>query len=83
MAQEELQNIVWDEHEDYITIQTELAGRDRWHTYYEQVVKQVSTGQYFALYWGTGATENQEWDGEISMQEVMPQEVTVTKYIKV
>ena len=81
--QEVLQEIVWDDHEDFVHIEGEMYDQYRWHTYYSKVVKQNSTGKFFELTYGEGSTEYQEWEGDITFTEVMPQEVTVTKYLPV
>ena len=83
MEQEELQEIIWDEHDDFGNVESGIMDQDRWHTYYSKVVKQDSTGKFFELTYGEGSTEYQEWEGDITFTEVAPQEVTVTKYIKV
>lgn len=80
MDQSELQEILWDDNGDFKEIYVEMVDSDRWHIYYEKVVEQVSTGNFYELQYGRGATEYQEWEGDISFVQVYPKEVTTTIY---
>tara|TARA_R110002167_G_scaffold151503_2_gene345455 strand:- start:140 stop:550 length:411 start_codon:yes stop_codon:yes gene_type:complete len=85
---EELMNITspdeWEEfaYEMETVVDEYVVDTDRWHQYYEQVVKDKE-GKFWELSWKQGATENQDLDFEECNHcaiEVEPYEVTVTKY---
>lgn len=65
-------------------VSEELADQSRWMTYYETVVKR---GDEFAqYYWGKGSTEMQESESVVdslySLIDVVPQQKTITVYVK-
>lgn len=70
-----------DDYEE-VTSQT-IIDRSRWSTFYEQVFKKISDGTYWELSWSRGSTEYQD-DGpeDVSICEVVPQEVTVISYVR-
>lgn len=75
--------ILWDEHEDFISVpNTEvIEDQSRWSVYKSKVFKQKSTGKFFEAYWGEGATEYQEGQNEPWLfTEVAPKEVTTVVY---
>ena len=74
----------WEEfsYEMETVVDEYVVDTDRWHQYYEQVVKDKE-GKFWELSWKQGATENQHLDFEERDHcaiEVKPYEVTVTKY---
>jgi len=82
LDRETFQEILWDDHEDFKSVTSEvIEDQSRWSVYKSKVFKQKSTGKYFEAYWGEGATENQEGQNEYwSFTEVEPYQVTVIKY---
>jgi len=83
---EYLQEIA-DEYADGIEeyVYNKVIDTSRWSTHYEQVFK--LGGKYFMTHYSEGATEMQfespyEYEGEwVEVIEVVPKEVTVTKYV--
>ena len=67
------------------TIYNKVTDIGRWSTYYEQVFK--IGDRFFKTHYSKGSTETQEespyeYEGEwIEVVEVVPKEVTVTKYV--
>jgi len=78
---EEIREILWG-HEDYETVVGEaITGKSRWSTFYEQVVKRLTDDTFWSITWSQGSTEYQEDDFEPEVTQVVPVEVTVTKYV--
>ena len=74
----------WGEYAYFMetVVEKYVVDTDRWHTYYEMVVKDKQ-GAFWELSWKQGSTENQYVDFEDRHHlaiEVEPYEVTVTKY---
>lgn len=85
MDKDELFDIAYDDHDDYDVItKPRIYEQTRWSVYKECVVKQNSTGKFFNVWWGEGATEYQDGQDEpCGMFEVEPIEVTRTEYAKI
>ena len=79
---ETFREILWGNHEDFESVtDTKIEKQTRWSIYKSCVYKQKSTGKFFNAYWGEGATEMQEGQGEYwSFTEVVPKEVTTVVY---
>lgn len=79
---ETFEEILWGDHEDFESVtKSEIVSKSRWSVYKSQIFKQLSTGKFFEAYWGEGATEMQEGQGESWLfTEVEPTEVMVIKY---
>lgn len=79
---ETFEEIRWGDHDDFESITpVVIEDQSRWSVYKSQVYKQKSTGKFFEAYWGEGATEQQEGQGEDwSFTEVEPKEVTIIQY---
>ena len=79
---ETFQEILWDDHEDFESVtDTKIEDQSRWSVFKSCVYKQKSTSKFFEAYWGEGATEYQEDQGEAwHFAEVEPKEVTITVY---
>lgn len=84
MDYEEFQEILYGDHEDYVTVGGEVIEHtSRWSIYYSQVFKQKSTGKFFQARWGRGATEMQEGqEHNWSFSEVEQIEKVVFDYKK-
>lgn len=69
-------------------VQNEFLESSRWSLHYTMIFKNEADGKFYLSGYSEGATESQdespyEYDGdEIECFEVVPQEVTVTKYVK-
>lgn len=75
---EELEN-----YDDYREVtEPEIYDQRRWHTAFAQVVEHKPTKTFWDISWSRGSTEMQD-DGveDVEVQEVVPQEVTVIKYV--
>jgi len=62
----------------------EITDQGRWTTTFSRVVRQKSSGKFFALTWERGSTEYQHQDGEDNfwyINEVYPKEVMKTIYV--
>ena len=83
-----LQDLAYDQYDiDHITvIEDELTDSSRWTLHYRMVFK--LDGKFYESSYSTGATEQQdeipyEWEDDvIDCHEVVPQEVTVIKYVR-
>ena len=81
---DDLQDMVWGDHPDFETIVDEsVIDTDRWHTYYESIIKEKGTGKFYNLSWAVGSTEYQECDLDARLFEVVPKEVVKIEYVKV
>jgi hypothetical protein len=82
---EDLQMIVWDDHEDYEVVAREFIGTRRWSIDYYLVFKNKA-GVYYGVSYSVGATEQQDEhpfddeDDEVEVGIVEPYEKTVTAY---
>lgn len=76
----------WEDHEEAEFFkevgEEEITGKSRWSTFYSQVYKDERDESFWELSWSRGSTEQQD-DGpeNIGFQRVMPQEVTVIRYV--
>jgi hypothetical protein len=76
----------WEDHEEVeffeeIT-EEEITNKSRWSTSYSRVYKDNRNESFWELSWTRGSTELQDNGTEdIEIQRVMPQEVTVIKYV--
>ena len=79
---ETFKEILWEDHEDFKAVtDIKIEDKSRWSVYKSCVYEQISTGKLFEAYWGEGATEMQEGQGESWLfTEVEPEEVLVVKY---
>lgn len=88
LTAEEAREVVWDDHEDFTTIEKEITDTSRWSIQYEGVFKHEPTGKFYSADWSVGATEQQdespfEYETEVEFTEVAPQEITIIKYLPV
>ena len=81
MVDELFEEIVYGDDYEEVTGE-QIVDTSRWHTLYEQVYKKISDGTFWELSWRRGSTEYQdEGPEDVSIREVVPQEVTVIKYV--
>lgn len=79
-----LQDALWGECEDIVTIQDNITDTGRWSVHHEWVFKY--DGKFYRAQYSVGATEQQdevpfEYDGDqIECAEVRPVEKTVVVY---
>lgn len=77
--------IVWDDHDDFQTVETNIFDVTRWSIIYKDIYKQKSSGKFFKTSYSVGATEFQdeqpyEYVTEAVFEEVFPVEKLVTVY---
>jgi hypothetical protein len=77
--------VVWNDHDDFETVETNIVGVTRRSIIYENIYKQKPSGKFFETSYSVGATESQderpyEYDGEAVFEEVFPIEKLVTVY---
>jgi hypothetical protein len=83
-TEEDLQDMVWDDHPDFETVVSEsVIDTGRCYIRYVSIIKEKETGKFFSLSWAVGSTEQQECELDALLFEVVPQEVTKTIYVKV
>lgn len=83
MDKEELQRIIWEDHDNWETMEGPIyCCQSRWSISFSKVAREVSSNRYIEICWDEGSTEYQEVDFEPNYYEVVPYEVTVTKYKK-
>ncbi len=76
-------DVIWEGHDDLTTVEEEsITDKGRWSTYYQKVVLHKPTQTYWYLSWSRGSTEYQDNGVEgLTAIQVVPKEVTVTKYV--
>ena len=81
LTEDDLQDIVWGDHPDYERVTEEsVIDTSRWSVFYEKVVRDNGSGNFYRLKWQVGATEYQECDLGAVMTQVYPKRVTTTVY---
>lgn len=85
LTPEEGRSIVWDDHDDFEKVETNIVDVTRWSVVYENIYKQKSNGKFFRTSYSVGATESQdeqpyEYVKEAVFTEVFPVEKLVTVY---
>jgi len=85
LTPDEGRNVVWNDHDDFETVKTEIVDVTRWSLIYENIYKQKSSGKFFKTSYRVGATEYQderpyEYLTEAVFEEVFPVEKLVTVY---
>jgi len=88
LTAEEAREVVWEDHEDFTTIEKKIVDTSRWSIQYEGIFQHTPTGKFYSVDWQIGATEYQdespfEYEKEVEFTEVAPQEITVIKYLPV
>jgi len=83
---EEAREMVYDDHEDFETIETKIVDTSRWSILSEGVFKHIPTGKFYQTSWSSGATEMQdespfEYEEEVELDEVEAKEVLVTQWV--
>lgn len=63
-------------------VEEHVVETSRWSQFFEQVVYDKASDKYYLLSWESGATEYQDVDFEMLVEEVEPYETTVIKYRK-
>lgn len=88
IEKEEAKRIVWEDHEDWDEVTSEVIDNTRWSVLKEGVFKHLPTGKFYQVNWSEGATEMQDeapfdYDDEVTFDEVELKEVTVEKWVLV
>ena len=87
LTREEGRDVVYDDHEDWDTIETDIVGKTRWAVQKNGIFRHVPSGKFYSICWEIGATEYQdvqafEYD-EPELFEVHQVERTVKVWEKV
>ena len=85
LTPDEGRSIVWNDHDDFETVESNIVGVARWSLIYKNIYKQKSSGKFFKTSYSVGATESQdeqpyEYVKEAVFEEVFPVEKLVTVY---
>ena len=85
LTPEEGRSILYEDHEDFELVTSEIVDNTRWSIVYEDVYQRLSDKKFFKTTYRKGATEYQdehpyEYDGEAVFEEVFPVEKLVTVY---
>ena len=86
LSPEDARDIVWDDHEDWERITTEITGQTRWEVWRSGVFKHIPTNKHYSVEWGVGATEMQdtqpfEYEKWVEFVEVVEKEVMVKQWV--
>ena len=84
LSKEDAQSIVYDDHEEWSKVESEIVDTSRWSIMYEGVFLHIPSDKHYSLSWSVGATEQQdehpfEYEDEVEATEV----VQVEKIVKV
>ena len=84
LSKEDARSIVYDDHEDWSKVESEIVDTSRWSIMYEGVFLHKPSNKHYSLGWQVGATEQQderpfEYEDEVEATEV----VQVEKIVKV
>jgi hypothetical protein len=60
LTEEEVEQIVWGDHDDFETIEEQEGEGRRWSSTDTVIVKHIPTGKFYSVYWERGLTEMQE-----------------------
>ena len=86
LTREEAQSIIYEDHEDFKVIEDKIVDTSRWSEQHDVIVKQLSTGKFFASYYAQGLTERQDEspyeNDDPEFWEVFPKEITVIHYVE-
>jgi hypothetical protein len=83
ISNEDLQDIVYGDHEDWIVIESKVDGNWRHGTEHTGVFQRASDGKFFRMDWRDSVKDECEWrdmNYGCTAKEVFPREVTVTIY---
>lgn len=59
-SEDEVCDAVYEDSEDFEVVESKSVGSARWHSERETILKEVSTGKFFKVWWRQALTENQE-----------------------
>ena len=59
LTREEARDIIWQDNEDWETVEEERVGHSRWSIQIESIVKHLPSDKFYRVYWSKGATEQQ------------------------
>lgn len=88
LSPENARDVVYEDHEDWVTVESKTTDKTRWEVWYEGVFKYIPTGKHYSVSWGVGATEMQdtrpfEYDKEVEFTEVVQKEVVVKQWVSI
>jgi hypothetical protein len=82
------EHIVYDDTVDWETAENEKAeDQDRWSTSWSKIVKHLSSGKFYKIFWSQGSTEMQDngiefYTDPVELVEVEWKEVTEFKWVE-
>jgi hypothetical protein len=80
LTEHEVKMIVWEDHDDFETIEEQEGEARRWSSTDTRIVKHIPTGKLYSVYFENGLTEMQE--NEYEAQDA-PEVKKVTKTVEV
>jgi hypothetical protein len=84
ISAEDLCNIVYDDHEDWEEVQSEVDGHWRHGTEHTGVFKRISDGKFFRMNWRQSPKDSMDFadmNYDCVATEVFPVKVTKTEYV--
>lgn len=83
LTEQEARDIVYEDHEDWETVETEIEDTTRWSIVHSGVFKHLPTGKHYFTYWSVGATETQDQQPFEYDEPVFNEVKQVEKVVKV
>jgi len=84
LSHDEIEDIILEEHADFITVEDIILDHSRWTVERRLVVQNIANNKFYVAYYETPATEHQEVDNSnLTFIEVTPVKVETTSYVKV
>lgn len=86
LTSEEGREIIWDDHDDWSSVEEEIIDSRRWSNRYLGVFRHKPSGKFYQMSWSVGATEQQDeqpFEYEVPEPiEVVQEEVKVLKWVE-
>ena len=83
LTREEAQSIVYEDLEDWKTVETNIVDSSRWSIIYESIFEHIPSGKFYLMSYSVGATEQQD-EQAFEYEDPEPVEVhQVEKVVKV
>ena len=83
LGSDELCDIVYGDHDDWVVIERKIKGEWRHGTEHTGVFQRVADGKFFRMDWRDSPKDGCEWadmNYDCTAKEVVPREVTTTIY---
>ena len=59
LTQEEGNEVVWEDSEDWVKIESNIVDQRRWVTVHEGIFEHIPSGKFYQMSWECGSTEQQ------------------------